>query len=36
MASERRLRIKTLVLVLAMVVWSNAGVLLLKRGITEI
>jgi uncharacterized membrane protein len=36
MASERRLRIKTLVMVLAMVVCANAGDLLLKRGMTEI
>src|SRR5258708_5672503 len=36
MASEKRLRIKTLVMVIAMVVCANAGVLLLKRGMTEI
>lgn len=36
MASERRIRIKTLVMVLAMVVCANAGDLLLKRGMTEI
>src|SRR3979411_1817796 len=36
MASERRLRIKTLVMVLAMVVCANAGDLLLKRGMSEI
>jgi drug/metabolite transporter (DMT)-like permease len=36
MASERRLRIKTLVLVLAMVVCANAGDLLLKRGMSDI
>jgi uncharacterized membrane protein len=36
MASERRLRIKTLVLVLAMVVCANAGDLLLKRGMSQI
>jgi len=36
MASEKRLRIKTLVMVLAMVVCANAGDLLLKRGMTEI
>jgi len=36
MASERRLRIKTLVMVLAMVVCANVGDLLLKRGMTEI
>ena len=35
MATERRLRIKTLVLVLAMVVCANAGDLLLKRGMTQ-
>jgi uncharacterized membrane protein len=36
MPSEKRLRIKTLVMVLAMVVCANAGDLLLKRGMTEI
>jgi uncharacterized membrane protein len=36
MASERRLRIKTLVMVLAMVVCANAGDLLLKHGMSEI
>jgi uncharacterized membrane protein len=36
MASERRLRIKTLVMVLAMVVCANAGDLLLKEGMSEI
>ena len=36
MASETRLRIKTLVMVLAMVVCANAGDLLLKRGMSEI
>ena len=36
MASERRLRIKTLVMVLAMVVCANAGDLLLKRGMSQI
>jgi uncharacterized membrane protein len=36
MPSERRLRIKTLVMVLAMVVCANAGDLLLKRGMTQI
>jgi uncharacterized membrane protein len=36
MASERRLRIKTLLMVLAMVVCANAGDLLLKRGMAEI
>ena len=36
MATERRLRIKTLVMVLAMVVCANAGDLLLKRGMSEI
>jgi uncharacterized membrane protein len=35
MASERRLRIKTLVMVLAMVVCANAGDLMLKRGMTQ-
>jgi uncharacterized membrane protein len=36
MASERRLRIKTLIMVLGMVVCANAGDLLLKRGMSEI
>jgi uncharacterized membrane protein len=36
MASEKRLRIKTLVMVLAMVVCANVGDLMLKRGMTEI
>jgi len=36
MGSESRLRIKTLVMVLAMVVCANAGDLLLKRGMTNI
>ncbi len=36
MANERRLRIKTLVLVLAMVVCANVGDLLLKRGMSQI
>jgi uncharacterized membrane protein len=36
MASERRLRIKTLVMVFSMVVCANAGDLLLKRGMSEI
>lgn len=36
MGSESRLRIKTLVMVLAMVVCANAGDLLLKRGMTDI
>ena len=36
MASEKRLRIKTLVMVLAMVVCANAGDLLLKLGMMEI
>ena len=36
MASERRLRIKTLVMVLAMVVCANAGDLMLKRGMSHI
>jgi uncharacterized membrane protein len=35
MASDRRLRIKTLVMVLAMVVCANAGDLLLKRGMSQ-
>jgi len=36
MPSEKRLRIKTLVMVLAMVVCANAGDLLLKRGMAQI
>jgi uncharacterized membrane protein len=36
MASERRLRIKTLVMVLAMVVCANAGDLMLKHGMSQI
>jgi uncharacterized membrane protein len=36
MASERRLRFKTLVMVLAMVVCANAGDLMLKRGMSQI
>jgi uncharacterized membrane protein len=36
MASERRLRIKTLVMVLAMVLCANVGDLMLKRGMTGI
>jgi uncharacterized membrane protein len=36
MTSEKRVRIKTLVMVLAMVVCANAGDLLLKRGMSEI
>jgi len=36
MASERRVRIKTLVMVLAMVVCANAGDLMLKRGMSQI
>src|SRR2546429_7703708 len=36
MGSERRLRIKTLVMVLAMVVCANAGDLMLKRGMSDI
>ncbi|HET8922040.1 MAG TPA: hypothetical protein VFN26_03485 [Candidatus Acidoferrum sp.] len=36
MTSERRLRIKTLFMVLAMVVCANAGDLLLKRGMSQI
>jgi uncharacterized membrane protein len=36
MASERRLRIKTLAMVLVMVVCANTGDLLLKRGMSRI
>jgi len=36
MASERRVRIKTLIMVLAMVVCANVGDLMLKRGMTQI
>ena len=36
MASERRLRIKTLALVLVMVVCANVGDLMLKRGMSRI
>ena len=36
MASEKRLRIKTLVMVLLMVVCANVGDLMLKRGMTQI
>lgn len=36
MASERRLRIKTLVMVLTMVLCANVGDLMLKRGMTGI
>jgi uncharacterized membrane protein len=36
MSSEHRLRIKTLVMVLAMVVFANVGDLMLKRGMTQI
>lgn len=36
MASEKRLRIKTMIMVLAMVVCANVGDLMLKRGMTEI
>ena len=36
MASEKRLRIKTLVMVLAMVVCANVGDLMLKRGMMQI
>lgn len=36
MASEQRLRVKTLIMVLAMVVCANTGDLLLKRGMSEI
>jgi uncharacterized membrane protein len=35
MASDRRLRIKTLVMVLAMVVCANVGDLMLKRGMSQ-
>jgi uncharacterized membrane protein len=35
MPSERRLRIKTLLMVLAMVVCANAGDLMLKRGMSQ-
>jgi uncharacterized membrane protein len=36
MKRDLRLRIKTLIMILAMVVCANAGDLLLKRGMTEI
>src|SRR6266849_4117171 len=36
MGTERRLRIKTLVMVLAMVVCANVGDLMLKRGMSQI
>jgi uncharacterized membrane protein len=36
MATDRRLRIKTLVMVLAMVVCANVGDLMLKRGMSQI
>src|SRR5260370_32091883 len=36
MASERRLRIKTVGMVLAMVEWGHAGDLMLKGGMSEI
>ena len=36
MLSEHKLRIKTLVMVLALVVYANIGDLTLKRGMTEI
>ena len=36
MASESRLRIKTLAMVLAMVLCANAGDLLLKRGMSQV
>jgi uncharacterized membrane protein len=36
MSSEHRLRIKTLVMVLTMVVCANVGDLMLKRGMTQI
>ena len=35
MASERRLRIKTLVMVFSMVVCANVGDLMLKRGMSH-
>jgi len=35
MASDRRLRIKTLIMVLAMVVCANVGDLMLKRGMSQ-
>lgn len=36
MGHERRIRIKTLVMILAMVVCANVGDLMLKRGMTQI
>jgi len=36
MGHERRVRIKTLVMILVMVICANAGDLLLKRGMTQI
>ena len=36
MGHELRIRIKTLVMILAMVVCANAGDLMLKRGMTQI
>jgi uncharacterized membrane protein len=36
MASEHRLRVKTLIMVLAMVVCANVGDLMLKRGMSQI
>ena len=36
MCNEKRLRIKTLVMILAMVVCANTGDLMLKRGMTKI
>src|ERR1700736_6194759 len=36
MGHERRIRVKTLVMILAMVVCANAGDLMLKRGMTQI
>src|SRR6202051_3223999 len=36
MGHERRIRIKTLVMILAMVVCANAGDLMLKRGMMQI
>jgi len=36
MGHERRIRVKTLVMILAMVVCANAGDLMLKRGMSQI
>jgi uncharacterized membrane protein len=36
MSHERRIRLKTLLMILVMVICANAGDLLLKRGMTEI